>query len=106
MPVASANGPDYQEAISDFQRGGWITVLLGMLGMAIRLLVSDEKSTWIWWVRKLIAAGMSGILAYFLLWGVDMHGLYKSVILTTSGMVCPELVEIARKAYIKKTKNL
>lgn len=97
---------DYHEAIKDFQRGGWITVLLGMMGMAIRLLVTDERSSCIWWVRKLIAAGMSGVLAYFLLWGVEMHGMYKSVILTTSGMVCPEVIELLRKWYIKKFKTL
>lgn len=104
--MSAANGPDYEEAIKDFQRGGWITVLLGMIGMAIRLLVTDEKSSFLWWMRKLIAAGLSGVIAYFMLWGVEMHGMYKSILLTTSGTVCPELVEILRKWYIKKTKSL
>ena len=104
----ASNSPDYGLAIEDFKRGGWITGLFGLGGMLVRLLITDEKSTAIIWTRKLIASSITGVLAYFALWGVDIPGIYKSVILATSGMFCPEIVERLRKEYkygFKKTKG-
>lgn len=105
------NSPDYSAALEDFKRGGWITGLFGLGGMLVRLLITDEKSTVVMWVRKIIASVITGVLAYFALWGADMPGIYKSVILATSGMFCPEIVERLRKEYVyggktnKKKRN-
>jgi hypothetical protein len=97
--------PDYGEAIRDFQRGGWITTLFGGAGMLARMLITDECSPLIWWIRRIVASVIVGVLSYFTLWPMDISGIYKAVILTTSGMACPELIEIVVKKYRSKIPN-
>ena len=93
--------PDYEAAIQDFKRGGWITALFGGAGMLARLLVTDEEHPIRWWVRRILASVIIGVLSYFALWGVEMAGIYKSVILTTSGMAGPELIDWVLRQYKK-----
>lgn len=101
----STPGPDYEEAIKDFWRGGWLTALFGGAGMLARMLVTDTTSPLIWWVRRIMASVVVGVLSYFALWNADIPGLYKAVILTTSGMACPEIIEGIVNRYNKELKN-
>lgn len=104
--MTSSTDPDLVGAMADFKRGGWITALFGLAGGLVRLLISDETSTAIWWVRRLLASCIVGVLSYFALWGVDIPGIYKSVILATSGMACPELIDITLKKYRREGKKV
>jgi len=86
-------GPDYEAAIQDFKRGGWITALFGGAGMLARLLVTDEAHPALWWTRRILASVIIGVLSYFAVWPLELAGIYKSVILTFSGMAGPELID-------------
>ena len=97
--------PEYEQAIRDFERGGWITSMFGGAGMLARMLITDESSPWIWWVRRIVASVIVGVLSYFALWNVEMSGMYKSIILATSGMACPEIIEGIRAQYKKRLGN-
>jgi hypothetical protein len=86
--------PDYAQAADDFKRGGWIVSLLGGAGMLARMLITDQSSRAIIWVRKILAAGIIGVITYFALHGVEIAGIYKALILAFSGMASPEVVEL------------
>lgn len=101
----SATDPDLAAAAADFKRGGWITAMFGFAGMLVRLLITDEAHPAIWWARRLLASTIIGVLSYFALWGTDIPGIYKSVILTTSGMACPEVVDLIIKRYRNESKK-
>ena len=86
--------PDYAQAAEDFKRGGWIVSLLGGAGMLARMLITDQSSRAIIWIRKILAAGIIGVITYFALHSVDIAGIYKALILAFSGMASPEVVEL------------
>ena len=95
-----------QELIIDFKKGGWITAVLGGLGMLARLILTDTKyNTWIW-IRKIIAGGITGIICYFALYGLEIDSIYKSVLCSMSGAIAPELFEILRKKLIKRLSKI
>lgn len=102
----TSTDPDWGNAIADFKRGGWVTALFGLAGGLVRLLITDEAHPAIWWVRRLLASCIVGVLSYFALWGTDIPGIYKSIILTTSGMACPEIVDIVIKRYRHESKKI
>ena len=61
--------------------------------MLARLLITDEAHPAIWWTRRILASVIIGVLSYFAIWPLELAGIYKSVILTFSGMAGPELVD-------------
>jgi hypothetical protein len=87
--------PDFGNAINDFRKGGWIVVVLGMLGILARLLLAKNKPTIIEVVRKVTAGGITGVIAYFALHGTSIDPLYKSIICSTAGAFAPELFGMA-----------
>jgi len=105
-PTPPNNPDDYVQAISDFKKGGWIVAVLGGIGVLIRWLLSDEHHGKIFWIRRTIAGTLVGIMAYFALYQVEMDGIYKSVILSTSGAFSPELFEFARKKLNEVIRKL
>lgn len=104
--MTSSTDPDLVGAMADFKRGGWITALFGLAGGLVRMLITDETHPAIWWVRRSIASCLVGVLSYFALWGADIPGIYKSVILATSGMACPELIDIIIRRYRRESKKV
>ena len=98
-PPAATNEPDFVAAAEDFKKGGWIVSLLGGAGMLARMLLDDESHPLIFWIRRIIAGAIVGVLAYFALWSADIDGLKKSIIMTTAGAGSPELMEWLRKKY-------
>lgn len=101
-----ASSPDFSAAADDFRKGGWIVSLLGGAGMLARMLITDQTSRAIVWVRKILAAGIVGIITYFALHGVEMSGIYKALILSFSGMASPEVVEfIVSRINYETAKN-
>lgn len=99
------NDYDYAAAIADFKRGGWITALFGGAGMLARLLISDKKHPAFWWIRRILASIIIGILSYFALWNVEMAGIYKSCLLTFSGMAGPEVIDVLLSKLNKAKSN-
>jgi hypothetical protein len=83
--------PDFGNAIEDFRKGGWIVVVLGMLGVFARVLLAKSPPTLIEVIKKVTAGGITGVLAYFALHGTSIDLLYKSIICSTAGAFAPEL---------------
>lgn len=94
--------PDLLGAIQDFKKGGWVIALLGSLGMFARLVITNEKYSFFVWLRKIIAGGITGVIAYFALYGTDIDPLYKSVIYSISGSIAPEIWDYLRRRIKKK----
>jgi hypothetical protein len=99
-----STNPDFGAAADDFKRGGWVVSLLGGAGMLARMLITDQSSPLIIWIRKTIAAGIIGVIVYFALHSVDISGLYKALILAFSGMASPEVVELV-VSKVNNAKN-
>jgi hypothetical protein len=100
----NSTDPDLIGAIQDFKKGGWVIALLGALGMFARLILTEEKYSFFVWLRKIIAGGIVGVLAYFALYGTDIAPIYKSVIYSISGSLAPEIWEFVRRKFKKETK--
>jgi len=96
--------PDLAGAIQDFKKGGWVIDMLGAMGMFARLILTEEKYSFFGWVRKIIAGGIVGVLAYFALYGTSIDPLYKSVIYSISGSISPEIWEFVKRKFKKETK--
>lgn len=101
----SASDPDFVAAAKDFQRGGWIVAVFGFAGRLARMLISDEDSTVIKYIRHCFAGSIVGVLTYFVLYGQDISGINKSIIMATSGAFAPEIFERLRKKYNGKEKQ-
>lgn len=86
--------PDLAGAIQDFKKGGWVVSLFGGAGMLARMLLTDKASPVMVWIRKMLAGAIIGVLAYFAVWGQDISGIYKAIILSLSGAVAPEGLEL------------
>ena len=91
-----STSPDqsFLAATEDFKRGGWIVTLLGGAGMLARMLLTDQSSPLIVWIRKCMAACIIGVLCYFALHQVVMPQIYKSILMSVAGMASPELMEL------------
>lgn len=100
-PLPPPPDPDFAAAADDFRRGGWIVSLLGGAGMLARMLISDESHPIVYWIRRIIAAAIVGVICYFALWGTSMDGMKKSIIMCTAGAFAPEVMEFFRKKYSK-----
>lgn len=100
----SPTDPDLANALQDFKKGGWVIALLGAMGMFARLILTEEKYSFCVWLRKIIAGGIVGVLAYFALYGTSIDPLYKSVIYSISGSLAPELWDYLKNKLKKQTK--
>lgn len=95
----NSTDPDLLGAIQEFKKGGWVIALLGSMGMLARLILTDEKYSFFVWLRKIIAGGIVGVLAYFALYGTDIEPIYKSVIYSISGSLAPEIWEFVKRKF-------
>lgn len=92
---------NFQQAIEEFKKGGWIVAILGGAGVCVRLLISSENHTWSFWAQRIIAGTIMGVITYFALYSVDIEMIYKSIILSTSGAFSPEIFKFIER----KIKN-
>lgn len=104
-PPVPPTDPDFARAAEEFKRGGWVVSLLGGAGMLARMLLEDEEHPLIYWIRKIIAGAIVGIIVYFALHGTELSGLHKSIIMSTAGAGSPELMEYIRKRFSKGLIN-
>lgn len=88
--------------VEEFKKGGWIMAVLGGLGMLARLILTNERYSFFIWLRKIIAGGIVGVLAYFAMYGMDVAEIYKSVICSICGSIAPELFEFIRKRVLER----
>lgn len=98
--------PNFQGAIEDFKKGGWVVSLLGGAGMLARMLLTDQSSRLIVWIRRTLAGSIVGVITYFAVWGQPIDGIYKAIILSVSGAVSPELLEYFISRVKGETKNV
>lgn len=77
--------PDFSQAAADFRKGGWIVSLLGLAGGLTAMLLSDKHYPKLVWLKRTIAGGLTGVIMYFSLHGVEMNGITKSVLMCTAG---------------------
>lgn len=103
----STTDPDFQSAIADFKRGGWIVSFLGLAGATVSMLLGKRRP-WGIWAKRIVAGFLTGIIMYFTLHGVDINPLTKSVLMCTCGAIAPELLNGLRawvNAYGKKKRK-
>lgn len=105
MPPNPPTDPNFGAALDDFKRGGWIVSILGGAGMIARLLLDDEHHPVRFWIARVIAGTIVGIICYFALWGTEMSGIYKSVIMSTAGAGAPELMRYVKAKYNNLASN-
>ncbi len=101
----TSTDPDFAAAAQDFKRGGWVVSLLGGAGMLARMLLNDESHPVIYYLRKIIAGAIVGVIIYFALYGTSISGLQKSIIMSTAGAGAPEIMENIRKRFSKGITN-
>jgi ABC-type uncharacterized transport system permease subunit len=106
----SSPDPDFARAAQDFKDGGWVAGVLGVLGGLLSVLLSADKQGWIPSIRKMLAGGITGIIMYFALHGVQMNEVLKSVLMCTAGAFSVEWFDIIRnkitnKNVFRKSKN-
>jgi hypothetical protein len=97
---------DTEKTIVDrFTEGGWIVSLIGAGGMLARILHSNTKYSIGAYVRKILAAGISSSIAWFVLEQSDFSSFTKALIYGIVGVVSPEVIEgvilIFRKFFEK-----
>ena len=102
-PPSPPPDPDFARAAEDFKHGGWVVSLLGGAGMLARMLIDDETHPLIFWIKKMLAGAIVGIIVYFALYGTNISGLYKSIIMSTAGAGAPEIMGRIKKFFKKGT---
>lgn len=75
--------------------------LLGGAGMLARMLLNNEQHPLIFWIKKITAGSLVGVIVYFSLHGTSLSDLHKSIIMSTAGITCPELVNWLKGKFLK-----
>jgi hypothetical protein len=101
----NSSDPDLAQAAIDFKKGGWIVSLLGIVGGAVAMLLSEEKKPWVFWLKRIIAGGLTGVIMFFSLHGVEMNPMYKSILMCSCGAVAPELLGRLRRVISTNEKK-
>ncbi len=91
--------PNFQQAIEEFKKGGWIVALLGGAGVCVRLLISNQENTKMFVFQRVMAGTIMGVITYFALYGVEIDMIYKSVILANSGAFSPEILKYIERKF-------
>lgn len=107
MAIPPPSDNEFAVALDDFRGGGWIVSVLGGAGMLARLLLDDEEHPYMFWVRRVIAGAIVGVICYFgiALSEAEITGLKKAFILSTAGAFSPELMEWALSKYKSQLGN-
>lgn len=96
---------DDKDLIKEFLTGGWLVALIGAAGMVARLLTDDSKLTWIEQGKKILAASICSVIAWFMLEQTDISSLTKAVIYGVVGVVSPEVLQGLARLAKQISKN-
>ena len=72
--------------------GGWLVPLIGAGAMFARLLSSPNNLTIVQQFKRIVAAGLTAGIAWFILEQVDIASLYKAMTYGIIGVVSPEVI--------------
>jgi|TARA_R100000781_G_scaffold99006_1_gene62600 hypothetical protein len=78
--------------LKEFINGGWVVPLIGAGAMLARLLSAENKYTWLQQLRKILTAGISAGIAWFILEQTEISSLYKAVTYGIIGVISPEVI--------------
>ena len=78
--------------LKEFINGGWVVPLIGAGAMLARLLSVENKYTWFQQLRKILTAGISAGIAWFILEQTEISSLYKAVTYGIIGVISPEVI--------------
>lgn len=92
--------PDLAKAADDFKHGGWVVAILGGAGMLARMLLMDEHHPLIYWIRRILAGTIVGVIAYFAVYPLEMSWFNKAIIFSTAGSGSPELLDYFRRRAV------
>jgi len=78
--------------LKEFLQGGWVVPLIGAGAMLARLLAGANNYTWWQQLKKILTAGISAGIAWFILEQTDISSLYKAVTYGIIGVISPEVI--------------
>ena len=78
--------------LKEFLQGGWVVPLIGAGAMLARLLSGQNNYTWWQQLKKILTAGISAGIAWFILEQTDISSLYKAVTYGIIGVISPEVI--------------
>ncbi len=96
---------DDKDLIREFLTGGWLVALVGAAGMVARLLTDDSKMPWVEQLKKIFAASICSIIAWFMLEQTDIASLTKAIIYGVVGVISPELLQGLARLAKQVSKN-
>jgi hypothetical protein len=96
---------DEKDIIKEFLTGGWLVALIGAAGMIARLLTDDSKMTWKEQFKKILAASICSVIAWFMLEQTEISSLTKAVIYGVVGVISPELLQGLARLAKQISKN-
>lgn len=100
MTTPTPNSEDYSSLMKD----GIIAAALGAAGMVSRILLSPERLTFGWMVRRLLASGLVSIFAGFALQDHISSLSLRYACIGLCGAAAPELLD-AGIAWAKSRAN-
>ena len=78
--------------LKEFLQGGWVVPLIGAGAMLARLLSGENNYTWFQQLKKILTAGLSAGIAWFILEQTEISSLYKAVTYGIIGVISPEVI--------------
>jgi hypothetical protein len=96
---------DDKDLIKEFLTGGWLVALVGAAGMVARLLTDASKMPWVEQFKKILAASICSIIAWFMLEQTDISSLTKAIIYGVVGVISPELLQGLARLAKQVSKN-
>ncbi len=94
-----------KDLLKEFISGGWIVALVGAGSMIARLLTDDMKFTLKEQFKRIVAASICSVIAWFLLENIQMSSMIKAIVYGSIGVISPELIAGLMKAAKKFSKN-
>ena len=84
---------DEKNLIQEFLTGGWIVAAVGALGMLARNLLDGVERSRKEQAKRILAAGICSVIAWFILEQVEVSSLTKAISYGVVGVVSPEILQ-------------
>lgn len=96
---------EQKSLLEEFLKGGWIIPLIGAGGMLARLFASSGKYSLFEHIKKITAAAIASMIAWFVLEQTDISSFYKAITYGVVGVISPEIIGGVVKLAKKFEKN-